>query len=129
MNSVTIKVAEQIAEIAPKVEDKVVDVIVTRELSKRADGLVKALDVLSQLEKDVKKIGPDQKSFDETGKEISQTFSKGRLDERNKLQKRIDKTTGAINKALEKGEFGDVYNLGKPEPVNDKPVDEDRDAA
>ena len=49
--------------------------------------------------------------YDETGKKVSEYYSKGRLDERNKLEGKISKITNAITKALDKGDFGDVYNL------------------
>lgn len=113
MNSVQIKVAENIANIAPKVEDQVVEVIVERELEKRATAIVKAMDILSKFEIDLKKIKPDQTSFSETGEKISESYSKAKLEEKNKLTQKIDKNTKAINKALETGDYQDVYNLNK----------------
>lgn len=113
MNSVQIKVAESIANIAPKVEDQVVEAIVERELEKRSTAIVKAMDTLTKFENDLKKIKPDQTSFSEIGEKISESYSKAKLEEKNKLTQKIDKNTKAINKALETGDYQDVYNLNK----------------
>lgn len=131
MNSVQIKVAESIANITPKVEDQVVEVLVERELEKRATAIVKAMDTLSKFEGELKKIRPDQTSFSETGEKISETYSKAKLEEKNKLQQKIDKNTKAINKALETGDYQDVYNLNKQggEPSRQDTSDIDGEAS
>lgn len=113
MNSVQVKVAETIANISPKVEDKVVDVLVDREVKRRSDALVSALDKLDKMEKELLKIKADQISFDEDGKVVSQTYSKAKKEEKDKLSQKITKAVNAINKALEKGDYGDVYNIDK----------------
>lgn len=118
MNSVQIKVAEQIASLGPSIEDKVVDVLVTREKDKRSEALVKALDLHAQAEKDLKKIKPDQAYMNEKG-ETTQMFSKAQLDKLNQAKKKVDRHANAINKALEKKDFNDVYNLANGKPVED----------
>src|SRR5882672_9268512 len=109
MSSVQVKVAEQLSAISPKVEDKVVDALVSRELTKRSDALVQVMDLLAKAEKDHRKLGPDQKTFDEKGTVTGESFSQGRTTERKKSQQRIDKLTGALTMALEKGEYNNVY--------------------
>jgi len=126
MNTVQVKVAETIANIAPKVEDKVVDVLVERELKRRSDALVSAMDKLDKMEKELSKIKADQISFDEDGKIVSQTFSKAKKEEKDKLSQKVQKATNAINKALEKGEFGDVYNIDKAGDSQKSDRDEDQ---
>jgi hypothetical protein len=111
MISVQVKVAEQISQLGPSVEDQVVRALADREKNRRADALVKALDDLARFEQDFKKLKPDQVAFDDKGEKVSETFSKIRIDERDKLTKKIEKYTKAINKALENKDFGDVYNL------------------
>lgn len=112
MNSVQTAVAQQIVDISPQVEAKVVDTLVTRELTRRSDALVQVFDKLSKEESQMKKIAkPDQATYDDKGAKVSEYFSKARVDEKAKLDKRIAKLTGALTKALEKGDFGDVYNL------------------
>lgn len=113
MNSVQIKVAESITNIAPKVEDKVVDALVDRELEKRSTALVSAMDKLTKLETELNKFKADQVSYNDAGEKVSETFSKAKLEERTKLNGKIIKMTNAINKALEKSDFSDVYNIDK----------------
>lgn len=105
------KIAAQIVELAPQVETDVVAVLVERELTKRTEAVVQCMDTLAKLEGDLRKIKPDQVSYDSTGKIISESFSKNKFEEKKKLTERIDKFTAAITKAIEKADFGDVYNL------------------
>lgn len=115
--SVHAKVAEQIGAINPKVEDKVVGVLVDRELTKRSDALVVVLDALAKLESDMKKLKPDMQMFGtEEGSAPVEAFSKAKHEERKKLGEKITKYTNALNKALDKGDYGDVYNLKNQKP-------------
>lgn len=109
--SVHQKIATQIAELAPSVEETVVNTLVERELTKRSEAVVQCMDTLAKLEGDLRKIKPDQVSFDSDGKIISESFSKNRFEEKKKLIERIGKYTNAVTKAIEKADFSDVYNL------------------
>lgn len=111
MNSVQVSVAEKISSISPAVQEKVVAILTERELVRRSNAMVQAIDQLSVFDKDMKKLGPDQKSFDEKGVEQSSSFSKSRLDERARLNKKIDRYTNAVNNALDKGNYSDLFNL------------------
>lgn len=111
-NSVQTKVAEQLATLSPKVEDSVVGVIVDRELQKRSNAFVGVLDKYTNLESDLRKIDkPDQSHFDAEGNKVSEFYSKKRLDEVGAVKKKLAKHAGAMTKALEKGDFSDVYNI------------------
>jgi hypothetical protein len=111
--SVQLKVAEQISNLGPAVEEKVVGALVDREKNRRADALVQTMDKLSKMELELKKLGPDQVALDDKGEKVSETYSKARAEERKKLSEKIDKHAKAITKALEKSDLGDVYNLAK----------------
>jgi len=124
MNSVQVKVAEQIAEISPRVETKVVDVLVVRELDRRSNALVQVIDQLAKLEQDQRKLGPDQVTYNDKGEKATETYSKQRTEERKKLTDKITKYTNTINKALEKGDFKDVYNLANNKGGDTKPSDD-----
>lgn len=118
-NSITIAVAEKIAKINPRVEEQVVDTLVDRELDKRSKALVIVLDKLAELEKGLKKLGPDQVNYNPDGSKATEFFSKSRLDEKNKHIGKIDKHTKAITKALDNGDFSDVYNLSQGKDTGD----------
>lgn len=119
MNSVQIKIAEQITNIAPKVEDSIVAVFVERELEKRSTATVKVLDDLLKLESTLKKIRPDVKTYDADGKVTSESYSKAKADELKKTKERITKYTNALSKALEEGDFENVYNIKNQNPNSD----------
>ncbi len=109
--SINLKVGAKIVELAPTVETKVIEALAERELTKRVTALTNAIDGLDKLEKQLKRLGPDLIAFDDKGAKTSEGFSKARVEERKKLQDQINKWTNAINKALEKKDFGDVYNF------------------
>lgn len=124
MSALTDKIASAIASVAPQVEDQVVDTMVQRQLKKRADALVQVMDKVDQMKKDLSKVRPDQVAYDKEGKEVDATFSKAKITEKQKLEKAIGKFEGAINKALEKNDYGDLYNLASGKaPAEDKPGD------
>lgn len=115
-------VAKKVAELGGQlVEDQVVDTLVDREVTKRSEALVKVIDLLQQAEKELGKVRPDLKAYDAKGGVVSENWSKKQLDEKSKVQKKVEKLTQAINKALDKKDFGDVYNLasGKLKPDDD----------
>lgn len=111
MNTIQTAVAEKIVNLGPSVESKVIDVMVDKELTRRSDALVSVIGKLEQEEKSFNKLRADAKTYDEKGAVISEYFTKARIDERQKSTKKITKMTAAINKALEKGDFSDVYNF------------------
>lgn len=92
------------------IEEKVAETLFEREINKRSEAVVKVLDLIAQEEKELKKVDrPDNTSYDRTGKPVSESFSKARLEDIAKKTKRIEKLKGAINKALEKSDYGDLY--------------------
>jgi hypothetical protein len=111
MATVHDKVADQISKINPRVEEQVVGVLVDRELKKRSDALVNVLDKLATLAGQLKKIRPDQGSYDADGKETASWFSKAKAQEKKKLEEQVSKMENAINKALTTGDYSNVYNI------------------
>ena len=119
VTSIRDKVAEEIKALSPRVETELVDIMIEREVKKRTDALVVVYDKLSTATKDHAKLGPDNVTYNADGSKASESFSKKRIDEINKAKGQVDKLTKTINKALDAGDFGDVYNLssGKdPQP-------------
>lgn len=111
------QVADSLASVSEPVRAAVVSTIVAREVEKKSKILVQALDLLSTAEKDFKKIDrPDVEIFDEEEKAAATYFSKTRVEERRKQRERINKIKGAIEKALTKGDYGDINNLANSKP-------------
>ena len=106
------KIAEGLANLGPKVEDSVVDAMVTREVNKRSQALVTVLDKLARLENEGKKINrPDQESFDGAGKLVSSTFSKEKTKAIKEHNEKIEKIQKALTKALDEGDYSIIYDL------------------
>lgn len=123
MNSVQVKIADQIAGLGPSIEDDVVDALVKREREKRSTALVKVFDLHAQAEKDLKKIKPDLSYMSEDNK-VTPMFSKQRLDDLNRAKKNVERHAKAIETALEKKDYNNVYNLANGKPVSDDTSDE-----
>lgn len=110
-NSIMETVAQQISTLNPRVEEQVVDVLVEREIKKRSEAVIILIDKIDGFERDLKKNKPDLVALDETGKTISENFTRKQLDARNKLKSQIKKYQDAINKALIEKDFSNVYQL------------------
>ena len=69
-------------------------------------------------------MGPDNVQYDEDGKKTLETFTKKRLDERAKAKKTIQRFTTSINKAIDKNEWQDIYNIASgKDPKPDREED------
>lgn len=107
-------VAAGVASLGARTREEVVEHFAAQQATKQAEALIKGLDKLTSLERELQKINkPDVQTFDEDGTVASATFSKERIEERKKLNEQIEKLTKAINKADEGDDFGDLYNLAK----------------
>lgn len=111
------KVAEQIASAGNEIAERVINLLAEKDKEKRVLVLVQAIGELDTMNKELTKIKADQLSFDSEGKPVSETWSKAKLDERNSKTGKRDKLEAAINLALEKNDFGALFNRAK----NDKP--------
>lgn len=101
-------VTENLAKIAPAVQDAVVSTMVEREVTKRASTLVQGLDLLQSIERDSLKLKADVEVYDENGKQALTYFTKERTEERRKSNEKIEKLKRAIEKAITKGEYSDL---------------------
>lgn len=84
------------------------------EADKQANALIKGMDKLTELERERYKIKPTFAGFNAAGEPVGEAlFSKEQLDQLKKLNEQIEKLTKAIDKADEKADFSDLYNLAK----------------
>jgi hypothetical protein len=105
---IRIRIAESVSKIAPAVTEAIVETMVSRLVTKYKDAFVICLDKLATMERDLAKIKPDQVHFTINGEKVSETFSKSKLDERNKQVEQIARLKKLLNNGLEKGEWNDV---------------------
>lgn len=108
------KIKTNISGSSQKVLDAVVEARVKVEIEKRQDSILKALDEISKADSEIKKIKPDQESFDADGKLISSTFTKAKSEELKKAKKRLTDLDEALSLALATPpDFSKLNNLIK----------------
>lgn len=95
------------------VQNRIIDLLVEREVSARVDMIDQALAKLVAFKKDLEKIKPDTSTFTEAGVE-TRVFSKAKFEEKKKLEEKIAKLEGALDKALENsGEYNKLVDVMK----------------
>lgn len=119
MSTITENVAQQLCNSGPQIMERVITHFVEKEVSRRSETAIKALDKLDKLQKEGNKIKPDIISYGDDGKIASQSWSKQKIDERNANAAKIVKLQAALDKALDTNDFSDLFNLvnenAKPE--------------
>jgi len=90
--------------------------LANKEKSRRVDLLLRAINTLDQLRKNLGKVNrPDVQTFTETGAVASASWSKGRLDEKRKAAEAVQKMEAAISRAVNDKDFEKLENeLKKP---------------
>jgi len=122
-------VAGRIASLGPDVETAVVGVLAEQVKDKRVKAILAGLDLKDATEKELRKIKPDQQSFDSANQLVSETFSKTNMENKKKLEEKLAKVEAALNLALAKTDpdykklFEVVGGGGKPES-KDKSAEE-----
>lgn len=111
---ISILVAERIKNIAPEVSDKVVEHLVAKELNRRSEAVINGFGELDKMKSDLKKTKPDVVTYNIDGTVASSNWTKAKLEEKNKLEQKMEKLTKAIDKALVDNDYSDLYNLAKP---------------
>ena len=108
-------VADTLGNLSERTRNQVIEHFAAmREAAKQANALIGGLDKLASLENERRRIKPSFAGYDIEGKGIGEaTYSKEQVDQNKKLGEQIEKLTKAINKADEKADFGDLYNLVK----------------
>lgn len=116
-NSINTEVATRIASIAPQISEKVIDHLVSKELVRRTDAVIQALSEVEKLGKDLIKMKPDNTLYNDDGSVASSSWTKPKLEEKNKLVAKIQKINVALEKALGENDFNLLFSLQKPQDV------------
>jgi len=106
-------VSAQIADASKstRIIDSVVKELVNTEIERRADALLKAINLATTTRRELYKIKPDIVSYNADRSINSEAWSKAKLDERQKLTEKLDKIDKVISKAVDKGDYADVLSL------------------
>lgn len=107
------KVAEKISAATNNgsVLQSVIDRLATLEIERRADALLKAINLAFSIKKDLYKVKPDIVAYTLEGTIASEQWSKAKLEERKKLTEKLEKVERIIAKAVDKGDYSDIFNL------------------
>lgn len=108
-------VATRIGELGPKAKEHAIEVLIAKELEKRSTQIVAAFSEYDELSRRIRRFDkPDILSYDREGKEVGAAFSKSQLEERKKIQDRMDKIEVGLTNAVEKSDFQKLNDLGGP---------------
>jgi len=83
-----------------QVFDRVRDHLVEDELKRRTDLVLKGLAKKEEIERELRKVKPDQQGLDLSGKVVSETYSKAKVEEVKKLKEQLNKVEKALEGAL-----------------------------
>lgn len=109
--TLAMKVAERIAGSGTQVENAVVAVLANKEIERRTNLVVSTMAELDKLDKEHKKMKPDQVFYKEDKSVLSEGFSKAVIESREKNRVRFNKISKALDKALNTNDFGDLNNV------------------
>lgn len=112
--SINIAVAEQVQKLgSTKVVDAVVEKLVAAEVTKRADALASAIKLSEETLREQRKASKaDQVAISATGEKV-ETFSAKAYETLKKLNEKLAKIDNVVTNAIEKSEWGKLYELVK----------------
>jgi hypothetical protein len=113
-------VAAKLASSGDLVAANIISQLADAELGRREKLIMAALTKLDTLDKDAKKIRPDQRSLDAEGKLIAETYSAAKFDELKKHREVAERWNAALDKALNACDYTKLTELSKPDA---KPAD------
>jgi hypothetical protein len=110
--SVKETVVNRLARTGLAVRDAVIDILVKEETEKRVVAATKAVNKLSELEKELKKLSkPDVETFNVDMSPATSSFSKSRVEEIKKVREQIAKVEKALTEAFENNDFQKLLDL------------------
>ena len=112
-------VAAKLANSGDQVAANIISQLADVELGRREKLILSALTKLDALDKDAKKIRPDQKSLDADGKVIAETYSSTKFDELKKSRETSERWNAAIDKALNLCDYSKLTELSKSDAKPD----------
>ncbi len=122
MASIKETVAERVGALGAAVQEGVVTVLVDQEKEKRVKAILGAMNLISDTQKELKKIKPDQ-TFDKDNKLVGETFSKSNMESKKKLEEKIAKVEAALAQATsETPDFKKLFEVMQNKGGDSKPA-------
>jgi aconitase A len=106
-------VVEKIKKSTPEVFDQVVEILAQEEIKERTKLVVDAFKKITTIEDEIKKVRPDQSSYNQEGEVISESYSKIAFENLKKLNDKKIKLTTAIENAFKSLDYSMLKNYDK----------------
>lgn len=106
-------ISKQIKDLNSTVAEGVISSLVSVEIEKRKEMVRKAVIQYEELEKSLKKIKPDNISYNEKGEEITAGWTKVGLENFNKSKKELENLNKAIENAIVTANYEPLSKLVK----------------
>jgi hypothetical protein len=100
-----------IAASAPIIQERLITVLADREINKRAEMLITAMDRLANARSTANRFKPDVVTYNGDGTKASETWSKKGLEESIKASQLTAKWIKTIEVALDKGDFNELAKM------------------
>lgn len=107
------QITDEIKGSNKQVQDHAVWALISKEIERRSDAIVKGLGQLADLHLEARKTKPDFVSFTAAGEQVGEgaAYTKATADKLKQTNEKIIKLEKALNKGLENGDYGDLFNL------------------
>ncbi len=107
-NEMLTNIRSRIAESNKTIRGAVVDHYVTQELDNRTAFVIKGMDKLKEMSRELKKLKPDLEACDENGKVIRREYSPSRSKEIKEQKEKMAKLERALNKSIQEGDYDNL---------------------
>lgn len=104
-------ISERIGLSAADIKERVITLLVEKELVERTNKIVNAMTEVDKFKKLLNKSKPDIKTYNEDGSTATETWSKDKIDERKLCQDKLNKLEVALIKAIESGSYDELNNI------------------
>lgn len=112
--SINEAVASKLENISPVVAEQVVNLLVEKEVNRRVELITQGLAKLNEYDREARKLSkPNVETFNADLTPAAPQFSKERVEEITKHREKTEKLSKALDKAIDKGDIGDLANLVK----------------
>lgn len=113
VKSPAVKIRSDVSERVVKlnIRDRVVSQLVEEEAGARTTLMSGVLVKRKELEKDLRKVKPDQVAYNEDGSEKDASYSKKAAEDRKKIVEQITRIDKALEKAIDKADYEDLKNI------------------
>lgn len=97
-------VATRLSQSLPSVVERVIELRAEAVLASRVNTLTQAVEAVSKIDADLRRVRPDTVQYDGEGKIAGEFFTKNQVEEKKKLNDKREKITRAMSAAMEKND-------------------------